>query len=489
MPFLHWFKRTPANRRTEADIDQKVAKEPPPAPEPVSVDAPNKFSAGEAKSGKEPASESTPREEASASSEPTANATDKAPAIPNLSVAIGSFYAKLPSHLLVDKESDLGRSVQIAQEDVLIDEEAQQATVPLSILSLSCPDIFIRPVDSSDDIPITFSLRQQNIPKAERDKSASVPFPTSVMTPGLDTQVEASASGGAEPVKLRLQPILANIPPALGLPTIQSAAINEAEISLPLDTITSQLPNGRVSIPAQTFLNSLPVEISPLFAGINLESEIPIPLQEIFARLPADVTQTRKDQDLDRPDSPVVTPFSEHAAEDAQRFKEPSAETTLKVEKQKPPTNGTDAAAAGTRLQAIFLTDEPLDLAKTIDKIVELPGLQSCFLTTTEGLTLAGNARDPEHEKVISSVLADIFQRTHSRLQELNSGPLEGLTLYCGSKHFSTFVRDNLCLTVVHGERPFKPGVREKIQVILQELQALSSAEKPKLIQVSDANH
>ncbi|HYY26593.1 MAG TPA: hypothetical protein VE860_01545 [Chthoniobacterales bacterium] len=485
MPFFHWFRKTPANKKTEADVDQRVAKETPPTSEPVGIDAPAQVSPAEESSAPEPVSELTRSEEASAVSEPQANPADNAPVKPNLSVPIGFFYAELPSHLLVGKEPDFGRCVQIAPEDVLIDEEAQQVTVPLSILSLSCPEIFLRPVDSSDDIPITFSLRQQNLPKAGPSKplSDSKESATSAGMPGLNTEVQGPAPAGGEQLKLRLEPILADFPPAFGLPPIQSLTITEAEIELPLDSILAQLSNGRVSIPAQTFLGSLTAEMKPLFAGIDLESEIPIPLQEVFARLPADATQTRKDQELDRPDVPVVTPFSEQAKEDAQRFKEPPTEAAPEADEPKPAieasTNETDAAAAGARLQAIFMTDEPLDLAKAIDKIVELPGLQSCYLTTTDGLKLAGKLGEPDQEKIICSVIPEAFQRTCSQLEELNSGPLEGLTLYCGPKQFSSFVRENLCLTVVHGDRPLKPGVREKIQIVLQELEALSSAQKP----------
>ena len=484
MPFLHWFKRTPANKGIEADIGQKAAKETPPAPNLVRVEAPATVSQAESSPEPEQATDLARSQEASAVSEPLVNPTDEAPASPNLSVPIGSFYAELPSHLLVGKEPDFGRCVQIAQEDVLIDEEAQQATVPLSILSLSCPEIFLRPVDSSDEIPITFSLRYQDLPKARPGNSLpdSKESTTSAEMPELHAGVRASAPGGGELVKLQLRPILAHFPPALGLPKIQSIGLDEAEIALPLEILMAQLPNGRVAVPAQTFIAGLPDEMKPLYAGIDLKSEIPIPLQEVFARLPPDVTETRKDQELDRPEVPVITPFSEHVQEDSQRFKEPPGEVKPEAHEQQsaiePPTSGPDAAAAAARLQAIFMTDEPLDLARTIDKIAELPGLQACVLTTTGGLKLAGNIGDPDQEKVISSVFPEVLQRTCSRLEKLSSGPLEGLTLYCGSKQFSSFVRDNLCLTIVHGDRPFKPGVREKIQIVLREIQELSSALK-----------
>jgi hypothetical protein len=46
-------------------------------------------------------------------------------------------------------------------------------------------------------------------------------------------------------------------------------------------------------------------------------------------------------------------------------------------------------------------------------------------------------------------------------------------------QQLSTFVQGKLCLTVLHDNRPFKPGVREKIQAVMSELAALGAPEKP----------
>ena len=114
------------------------------------------------------------------------------------------------------------------------------------------------------------------------------------------------------------------------------------------------------------------------------------------------------------------------------------------------------------------MTDEPLDLAKTIHKVAELPGLRSCILSTIDGLKLAGNFGDPGQEKAISALLPDLFQRTQSKMEALGAGTLETITLYYGLHQLSTFVQGKLCLTVLHDNRPFKPGVREKIQAVIQ---------------------
>ena len=213
-------------------------------------------------------------------------------------------------------------------------------------------------------------------------------------------------------------------------------------------------------------------------------AEIPIPLEEVFSRLPPEAIKLREDQELDGPEETIATPFAAHAEEDAQRLREMETKVTSAPE-EKPPTIKLDEPSKvivesnSQRLQAIFMTDEPLDLAKTIRKVAELPGLRWCLLSTVDGLKLAGSFGDPKQEKAVSAMLPDLFQRTRWQLNELGSDTLETITLYYGLHQLSAFVQGELCLTVLHDNRPFKPGVREKIQAIISELSLLSTAGKP----------
>ena len=221
--------------------------------------------------------------------------------------------------------------------------------------------------------------------------------------------------------------------------------------------------------------------MKPYFEAIDPAAEIPIPLQEIFSRLPAEAIKLREDQEIDRPEATVPTPFSAHAEEDAERFSQvPAGLTPPANEAPQPKDEPSKVAVASDskRLQAIFMTDEPLDLAKTIHRVAGLPGLRSCVLSTMDGLMLAGNLGDPGQEKAISALLPELFRRTQSKMEALRAGTLETISLYCGLHQFSTFVQGNLCLTVLHDNRPFKPGVREKIQAVISELAILSASEK-----------
>ena len=63
------------------------------------------------------------------------------------------------------------------------------------------------------------------------------------------------------------------------------------------------------------------------------------------------------------------------------------------------------------------MTDETLDLAKTIRMVGELPGLRACLLNTTEGLKLAGSLDDPSQEQAISALMPELFEQAQRSWQ------------------------------------------------------------------------
>ena len=484
MSFLHWFKRKPESGEAEAKPvpTQKIATEQATTPEPItalrpetgprSLDLADEYRAIEAPS-------ISPEPEIVA--EPTGSETKPPLVAPQLSVPIGAFYERLPAHLLTSRKPDLEQTVQIAEQDVVLDSEAQEITLSLSILSLSCPDLFIRAVDDADDVPITFSVKQPlKFESSTEDgipsKGSEASLPTAATAP-----VSAVDAGDEKEIKVRLEPVLTDFPPELETPSIRSLVGTQAEVALPWGLIQSQLVHGRVVIPAEIFCRGLPSDLKPHFAAIDSATEIPIPLREIFVHLPAEAIKLRDDQETDGPEETIPTPFTAHAEEDAKRFREiPAIATPLANEAPPPKIEPPRIAfeSDSERLQSLFLTDEPLDLTKTIQKVAELPGLKACMLSTINGLKLAGGLEDPDREKAISAFLPHLFQHTRSNLEELRAGALETITLSYRLQQLSTFVQGELCLTVFHDHRPFKPGVREKIQAVISELWALRASGK-----------
>ena len=228
------------------------------------------------------------------------------------------------------------------------------------------------------------------------------------MPPIQDAFVASPGGSDGKEIKLRLQPILIDFPPQLEPAAIDSLHGTQAEIVLPMGLIQSQLPHGRVVIPAEIFCQALPDDLKPYFESIDPAAEIPIPLQEIFSQLPASAIKLREDQEEDHPDVPIPTPFTEHADEDAKRFAQMPFEATEGGETSEPEDEPLRIAfeSDSNRLQAIFHTDEPLDLIKTVQNVGGLPGLKSCLLSTTDGLKLAGSFGEPGQEKAILTLVA-----------------------------------------------------------------------------------
>jgi predicted regulator of Ras-like GTPase activity (Roadblock/LC7/MglB family) len=218
------------------------------------------------------------------------------------------------------------------------------------------------------------------------------------------------------------------------------------------------------------FCQVLPSDLQPYFEAIDPIAEIPIPLREIFLQLPLGLIKLREDQVIDRPAAAILTPFYIEAEEDAKRLDQSAPTPPEAGPAPAPLVSKNPFKADSERLNAIFMTDEILDLPKTIRKVGELPGLRACLLSTADGLKLAGNLDDQGLEQAISNLAPALFDQARAKLAGMRLGILETITLCFSQNQISTFFQGKFCLTVLHDSRPFKPGVREKIQTVMSEL-------------------
>jgi hypothetical protein len=455
-----------------------------------------------------------------------ASAPEKSAGPTFFSVPIGAFYNKLPEVLLTPKKPDLSRLTYIAWEDVVSDADTKEVAILLSILSLSCPEIFARPIESGDDVTITFPFDQFSTEPGQDGVQTEIPADGSAQPAagaratresGIEQAVTTAAGspkGGtaaaSDEIRVKLAPILANLPPEIELFSPLTPHDPETEIALPMDLVKSQLKEGRVAIAASLFCAALPEVLKPIFGKIEPTATIPIPLREIFRKLPSDAIELREDYALGYSLETIRTPFTVQSEEDALRLvtepggpmsppggseRESAPETgglAAQMAQIAPEVSETAAAAKpvslpGTNiefpaifdshaLQALLMTEEILDLAKTIQKVSELPGLRSCLLTTARGAKLAGKLVGPTKEAAISSALPRMFQQLKAALGEVRS--LQGMTLYFDQDPLSIIQLNELCLIVAHDNRPFRPGVREKLFSVVQELDEISHTKK-----------
>jgi hypothetical protein len=324
---------------------------------------------------------------------------------------------------------------------------------------------------------------------------------------------DAARNGSEVPktVRVALGPIIKNLPPGLQ-PSEPNALADKhgTAIELPLALINSQLANGRVTIPFSTLLQLLPQDVKSHFPQADTTAEVTIPIKEILHDYPQDLLRPRADQEPEEVLPAISTPFTGPAKEDTERFahapEQPQAEkpatdshqleliehpvtpgespqpaskeppvteehsvTEEKLAAKETPTADDKPAPNFSSLQSLFLTDEALDLNKIVQKVGELPGINSALFFAADG-SLEG---EPEKLGLTQSSVQLLSSLTHEvgqRVENLGFGQIETVTLGWKRELVSVFTSGESGFVVRHEKRPFKPGVREKICLVLRHI-------------------
>ncbi len=285
--------------------------------------------------------------------------------------------------------------------------------------------------------------------------------------------------GTTETIWVRLAPILESLPVGVERPALHHFGQTDVRIALSKDSIESQLPSGRVAIPLPEFLQGLPADIRDAFGSVDPGATVPIPLQEIFRELPMESIKTRADQVVEVAPEAIVTPFSEHAREDAARFTPTGENQAREVPATAQGGNEHAPRADYDVLRTLLVTDEELDISKVVALTSQLPGVQRSLLTTLNGQKIAGDLGESRYTKAAAFLLPHLFTTAARTVGEISFRPIETLTLNFGDEQLSSFVQEHLCLTILHPSRPLRPGVRETIVKVLAELVRLRPATIP----------
>jgi hypothetical protein len=129
-------------------------------------------------------------------------------------------------------------------------------------------------------------------------------------------------------------------------------------------------------------------------------------------------------------------------------------------------STGLDQAA----LQALFHTDESLDLPGICRHAAALPGVHGC-LFLADGAALRGGAWPAELDVKTVCDLRERLTAAAAACPEKLPG-VQAITLHTGAVSLSIFERSPVCLCIVHSARGFLPGVREKFTLLAEKLGA-----------------
>ena len=117
-------------------------------------------------------------------------------------------------------------------------------------------------------------------------------------------------------------------------------------------------------------------------------------------------------------------------------------------------------------VQALFMTDEALDLPKISRLAAALPGVYACVIATRDQACTGGTL--PEGFDL--AALLGLAPRVGEAAGRMPIGHLKHFTLYGDAYSVSFFERHGLSLCAVHRPRSFVPGVREKLVALADEL-------------------
>ncbi|NBZ95642.1 MAG: hypothetical protein EBR40_04320 [Proteobacteria bacterium] len=283
--------------------------------------------------------------------------------------------------------------------------------------------------------------RREELP-LEPEKESS---PAAIELLAIDPVAETSKTDGPE----RKVTVL-DVEPLAG-PGAETVRGNEG----PSITASEELKEEPVAAPKKGFFSSLPMfrrtepaEKSPVTAAV--------PILE-----PAKPVQEK--------------PAQEESVPSAGKELFPSAPVLERLWKLDPQ----DELPEGSALQALFMTDEKLTLEKVVLKAGELPGLDACVLAHGDRVICASKAPAGTDLRTLSGQAMTMLSQIRDSSEKMGLGSVPAVTLHADRGVVSFLHRGELCLLVLHGDRGFVPGVRERLQEMLGHLSEARPALPP----------
>jgi len=129
-----------------------------------------------------------------------------------------------------------------------------------------------------------------------------------------------------------------------------------------------------------------------------------------------------------------------------------------------------DQIAEPAALQALFMTEEKLTLDRVISLAGQLPGLRACVLAHGDQVVCASNTPPGVDLQTLSGQAMTMLAQIKESSSSMGLGTVPGVTLHAEQGALSFLHNGELCLLILHADRGFLPGVRERLQEMLGHL-------------------
>ncbi|HEV2046949.1 MAG TPA: hypothetical protein VGQ95_10170 [Chthoniobacterales bacterium] len=393
----------------------------------------------------------------------------------------------------VHVETATAKTLAAAEPEATTQETRKAIAPPHPVISLHSPDL--KPASepaSRPRIPSPFPPNGTGVPASERvPASCGPPVPTPLpfspelaripfRPPNEDVKVSAPSAealtGESSPaikaksevartagptISLGLKPILQNVP-TFQFQGDATIVPDDARVAFALSLIEPQLASGRIAVAPKVFQAAMPEKYRDIFYPDEASTPVLLPLEEVLKNLPASVLKLRDDQEDVVTDKDIETPFSIKAREDAKLFQigEPAA-----------PKAAEKAAEPSPIADKIDIEpEETLDAKQVIARASAFPGVKSCAVTFSDGLSLAGNLPPELAADGLCAVAPSLLQKINKHMCESKLGPLVTMTLHSADAAVSFFAKGNICLTALHAEEAPSPEMRAQLADLAEQL-------------------
>ena len=121
-------------------------------------------------------------------------------------------------------------------------------------------------------------------------------------------------------------------------------------------------------------------------------------------------------------------------------------------------------------LQSLFMTEEKLTLERVLALAGELPGLRACVLAHGDLVVCASNIPSGIDLQTLSGQAVTMLSQIRESSSQMGLGAVPAITLHGEQGILSFLHQGEICLLVLHADRGFVPGVRERLQEMLGHL-------------------
>ena len=121
-------------------------------------------------------------------------------------------------------------------------------------------------------------------------------------------------------------------------------------------------------------------------------------------------------------------------------------------------------------LQAIFMTEEFLSVNRVVELCGGLPGIRSCVLAHGAAVVASYNVPESIDLVSLSAHALEMLAAMRQSAAQMGIGAVPAVTIHSEKGPITFFHQNDLCLLVLHKDRGFVPGVREKLQHVVVQL-------------------